>query len=116
MVSGHLTVTCTSSAQATASAIAKMFRTAPQVFPDSVSENPEDAFCQFFRPPTAHSRDTVAMVADDGPVLYWLLRALQMSPMEAKAASAAYCIGNASVTFVNIRSGGSMKVVAVGDS
>jgi len=115
MVSSHMTVTCTSSAQQTANAIARLFRSVPQVFPDSISEHPEAAFLQFFTPPAAHSRDTIAMVADDGPVLYWLLRSLAMSQEEAKVASASYCIGHASVTFVNIRSDGSMKVVAVGD-
>lgn len=115
MVSGHMTVTCVPPAQRTAAAVSKVFRTAPQVFPDSISESPEAAFLQFFTPPTAHGRDTVVMVADDAPVLYWLLRALSMSPEEAKAASASYKVGHASVTLVNIRSDGSMKVVTVGD-
>jgi len=116
MVSGHMTVTCTSGAQMTGNQIAKQFRTAPQVFPDSISEHPEAAFLQFFTPPTGHSRDTVVMVAEDKPILYWLLRALHMSPEEAMAATGSYCIGHASVTLVNVRSDGMMKVVTVGDT
>jgi len=116
MVSGHMTVVCTSSARSTAAGIAKLFKTAPQVFPDSIAEHPEAAFLEFFKPPSAHSRDTICMVADDGPVLYWLLRALQLSPEDAKATMGAYCIGNASITLINIKSDGSTKVVTVGDT
>lgn len=115
MVSSHFTVACTTAAQPTAAAVAKLFRTQAQVFPDSIVEHPEAAFLQFFTPPTAHSRDTVTMVAEDGPVLYWLLRALQMGQEDAKAATSSYCIGHASITLVNIKADGSMKVVTVGD-
>jgi len=116
MVSGHMQVVCTPAAEFTALAICRLFRTGPQVLPESIGEQPEAAFLQFFAPPMAHSRDTICMVADDGPVLYWLLRALQMGPDEARAASASYALGRASVTLVNIRNDGSMKVVTVGDT
>lgn len=116
MLSGHVSVTCTTGAQETAGGVAQRFRAKLQVFPDSISEHPEAGFLQFFCPPQGHSRDTVVMVADDGPVLYWLLRALHMSPEEAKAGSALYRIEHASITLVNVRSDGSMKVVTVGDT
>lgn len=115
MLSAHLTVTCTVGAQETGGAVAQQFRGKLKVFPDSISEHPESGFLTFFVPPAEHSRDTVVMIADHGPVLYWLLRALHMSPEEAKASSAMYCINHASVTLVNVRSDGSMKVVTVGD-
>mmetsp|Transcript_120 Transcript_120/g.305 ORF Transcript_120/g.305 Transcript_120/m.305 type:complete len:360 (-) Transcript_120:387-1466(-) len=116
MVSGHVQVTCTPSAEITALAICQRFRTRPQVMMDSINEHPEAAFLQYFTPPTAHSRDTVCMVASDGPVLYWLLRALQMGSDEAKVAIPRYCLGRGSITLVNIRNDGSMKVVTVGDT
>lgn len=115
MVSGHMLVTCTATAQATAAAIAGRFRLRPQLLPDSITEHPEAAFLQFFAPPSGHSRDTVVMVAEDSTVLYWLLRALKMTQEESRAATSCYCIGHASVTLVNIRADGSTKVVAVGD-
>ena len=86
------------------------------MFPDSITEHPEAGFLQFFTPPTDHGRDTVVLIAEDGPVLYWLLRALHLAPDEAKASSGLYRIDNASITLVNIRSDGSMKVVTVGDN
>jgi len=115
-VSGHLMVACTSGAERTANAIAMKFRTVPNVLPDDISAEPEAAFLQYVVPPTSHSRDTVVMVAEDGPVLYWLLRALNMSPEEAKAAAASYCIGHASITLVNVKSSGATRIVSVGDT
>jgi broad specificity phosphatase PhoE len=115
MVSGHLTVACTPSSEVTAALIARKFKTFPQIFPDSISQEPEAAFLQFFGPPTEHKRDTVVMVAEDGPVLYWLLRSLYMTPEEAKASAALYRIGHASISIVQIKSDGTMRVVAVGD-
>eukprot|EP00927_Polykrikos_kofoidii_P040065 TRINITY_DN34310_c0_g1_i1.p1 TRINITY_DN34310_c0_g1~~TRINITY_DN34310_c0_g1_i1.p1 ORF type:complete len:515 (+),score=90.93 TRINITY_DN34310_c0_g1_i1:77-1546(+) len=116
MVSGHLTVACTVAAQPTAAGVARRYRTVPQVLPDSITEHPEAAFLRFFTPSTERGRDTVVMVAEDYPILYWLLRALHMSQDEAKAVISSYRIGHASVSLVNIRSDGSIKVVAVGDT
>jgi len=116
MVSGRMSVTSTVNAAQTADAIAQEFKARLNIFPDSITEHPEGAFLQFFCPPGEHSRDTVVMVGEDGPILYWLLRALQMAPDEAKLAASSYCIGNASITLVNIRSNGSTKVVTVGDT
>lgn len=118
MVSSHMVVTCTTSfaAQQTANAVARKFHVMPKLLPDSVAEHPEGAFLQFFSSPEDRSRDTVVMVAEDKTVLYWLLRALQMSPQESKAATSAYCIGHASITLVNVKSDRSIKVVAVGDT
>merc|ERR1711924_190698 len=112
---GHVVLTCTPSAEKTAAAIAHRFRTHPQVFPDSIHDQPEAAFLQYFCPP-GRSRDTVVMIADDKPVLYWLLRALHMSPEESMAAGKSYAIRHGSVTLINVRSDGSMKVVCVGDT
>lgn len=116
MVSGHLTVTCTSGSQGAAFSIAQRYKSHPQVLPDSVIQEPECAFLQFFSPPTEHKRDTVVMVAEDGPVLYWLLRSLRMTPEEAQAAAALYRIGHASISIVQIKSDGTIRVVAVGDT
>jgi len=116
MVSGHLTVTCTGAARETAAAIAQQFKSRLQQLPDSINEQPEAAFMQFFSPPAEHSRDTVVLVAEDVPVLYWLLRSLHMSPDEARAMIKSYRISQASVTLLHIRSDRSMKVVAVGDT
>jgi broad specificity phosphatase PhoE len=115
MMSSHVTVACTPEAQHTANAIAKEFRTHPQVMPGSITEQPEAAFLQFFCPPSDHSRDAIVMVAEDVPVLYWLLRALMLGPEDAKVASASYKIGHACYSLINVRSDGSMRVVAVGD-
>jgi len=116
MVSSHAVVTCTPAAEVTAAAVARRFKTAPQIFPQSITEQPEAAFLQFFCSTTERSRDTIVMVAEDGPVLYWLLRALHLSQEEAKAAIGSYCIGPCSVTLVNVKADGVMKVVAVGDT
>merc|ERR1712039_113202 len=116
MISSHCSVCCTAGAQETAGGVAARFRAKLQVFPDSITEHPEAGFLQFFTPPIEHGRDTVVLIAEDGPVLYWLLRALHLSPDEAKASSALYRIENASITLVNVRSDGSMKVVTVGDT
>lgn len=116
MVSSHMMVACTAGAERTANEIARKFRTVPNVLPEDISVEPEAAFLQYVVPPTAHSRDTVVMVAEDGPVLYWLLRALNMMPEEATAAAKSYCIGHASITLVNVKSSGAMRVVAVGDT
>lgn len=115
MMSGHVTVTCTSAAEFTGLAIAQQFRVAPQVLPDSISEHPEAGFLSFFSPPTAHTRDAIIMVADDAPLLYWLLRALYFEPDKAKAAASLYNIGHACVSLVNVRPDSTMKVVGVGD-
>lgn len=116
MVSAHVSVTCTAAAQRTANAVAAKFRAIPQVLPDSITDYPEAAFLQFFCPPSDHSRDTVVLCAEPGPLLYWLLRSLHMSPEDAKATAALYRIGHATITIVNIKPNGSMKVVAVGDN
>mmetsp|Transcript_35892 Transcript_35892/g.65874 ORF Transcript_35892/g.65874 Transcript_35892/m.65874 type:complete len:533 (-) Transcript_35892:151-1749(-) len=116
MVSSHAVVTCTPAGEVTAAAVARRFKTAPQIFPQSITEQPEAAFLQFFCSATERSRDTIVMVAEDGPVLYWLLRALHLSQEEAKAAIGSYCIGPCSVTLVNVKADGVMKVVAVGDT
>jgi len=116
MISGHLIVACTASARETASAIAQQFKSKLQQVPDSVCEQPEATFQQFFCPPAEHSRDTVILVAEDVPVLYWLLRALHMSPDESRAMIKSYRINHASVTLLNIRTDRSAKVVAVGDT
>jgi len=116
MVSGHLTVACTAAARETAAAVAQHFKSRLQQLPDSVAEQPEAAFLQFFRPPAEHGRDTVVLVAEDAALLYWLLRALHMSPEEARAMIPSYRISHASVTLLNMRADGNMKVVAVGDT
>lgn len=118
MVSSKATVTCCGAgrAQGLAALLAKQLRVGVQVMPGSVEEHPEAAFLQFFGPPTAErGRDTVVMVAEDKPLLYCLLRSLHLSPEEAKNGMASYCIGPGSVTLINARSDGSMKVVAIGD-
>lgn len=115
-VSGRGHVVCTSGAERTATAIAMKFGTVPNVLPEDISMEPEAAFLQYVVPPTSHSRDTVVMVAEDGPVLYWLLRALNMNPEEAKVAASSYCIGHASITLVNVKSSGAMRIVSVGDT
>jgi len=116
MMSGRALVACTTGAQQTANEVAKQFKTAPQVFPGSIVQQPEAAFLQFFAPPEGSSRDTVVLIAEDGPLLYWLLRALSMSSDEANLAKASYSIGHASVTMINVRADGSRKVIAVGDT
>mmetsp|Transcript_106885 Transcript_106885/g.300537 ORF Transcript_106885/g.300537 Transcript_106885/m.300537 type:complete len:509 (-) Transcript_106885:107-1633(-) len=116
MFSSHVMVTCTSAARRTAEAIARQFRTGPQVLPESIVEQPEAGFLQFFSVSPERTRDTVVMVAEDGPLLYWLLRALGMSQEESKVGMAGYCIGHASVTLVNAKRDGSMQVMAVGDT
>lgn len=116
LMSAKATVTCTSAAQATAAAVAKKFKTAPQIFPDSIAEQPEAAFLQFFAPPEQSSRDTVVIVAEDTPLVYWLLRSLGMTAEEAQVATSLYSIGQASLTLVNLRSDGSTKVITVGDT
>jgi len=115
MMSGHITVTSTVGAQPPAVAVARRFRTMPKLFPDSIAEHPEAAFSSLFCA-SERSRDTVVIVAEDSSVLYWLLRALHMSPEDAKAMAPLYRIGHASVTLVNMRADGSTKVVAVGDT
>jgi len=116
MTSGHTSVISTVAGQPTAAFLARQFKSAPQVLPDSITEAPEAAYLQFFCPPSEHSRDTVIMVGEDVLLMYMLLRALRMSPDEAKVATASYSIGHASVTLVNVKADGSMKVVAVGDT
>lgn len=119
MISGKAVVTCTSGSQATAAMIAKKFKTAPQIFPESLTASPEfseAAFLQYFTSPEEGSRDSVIIVAEDAPLLYWLLRALGMSAEESQIATSLYSIGNGSVTLVNLRSDGTTKVVAVGDN
>jgi len=115
MMSGKAAVACTSDAQGMANIIATKFKTVPQLMPDSINEEPEAAFLQFFSMPES-SRDTVIIVAEDVPLLYMLLRSLGMSPAESKVARSLYSIGNASVTLVNIKNDGTTKVITVGDS
>jgi len=116
MCSRTVSVVCTEAAQHTASVLGMVCKQAPQILPDSITEHPEAAFLQFFQPPEQHSRDTIVMVAEDGPILYWLLRALHMDPAEAKIGCSFYRIGQASIALVNIKSNGSTKVIAVGDT
>lgn len=116
MVSRTIQVASTAAAQQTGDAIAQMVKQPLQVMPESITEYPEAAFQQFFTPPEEHSRDTIILVAETSPVLYWLLRALQMNPEEAQLGRALYRIGQASVALVNIKSNGTAKVVAVGDT
>ena len=116
MVSRSVTVASTAAAQEAGTAIAQSFKQPLSVMPGSITEFPEAAFQQFFAPPEEHSRDTVLLVAETSTVLYWLLRALQMSPEEAQLGRALYRIGQGSVALVNIKSNGSAKVVAVGDT
>ena len=115
MMSGKAAVACTSDAQGMANIIATKFKTVPQLMPDSINQEPEAAFLQFFSMPES-SRDTVIIVAEDVPLLYMLLRSLGMSPAESKVARSLYSIGNASVTLVNIKNDGTTKVITVGDS
>ena len=49
-------------------------------------------------------------------VIYWLLRSLDLSPVEAVAARTLYCINDTSIALVNIKDGRAMSVIAVGDS
>jgi phosphohistidine phosphatase SixA len=116
MVSASLQVACTRGALETAAAVAREFRKRPQILPDSVAQDPELTFQQFFCPPTEHSRDTVVMVAEDLPILYWLLRSLHMTPDEARDMRKAYCISCASLTMLSIRPDRACKVVTVGDT
>jgi len=118
MISKHITVTCTPSAERTAVVMARRFNIVPQVLPDSIVDEPEAAFLQFFTAPEASRRDTVIMVAEDGPLLYWLLRSLYLGPPEARSMSSLYCIGHASITLVNVRARAerSMEVIAIGDT
>merc|ERR1712130_274953 len=102
MISKRMTVTCTPSAEQTAVVVARRFNTIPQVLPDSIVHEPEAAFLQFFTAPTDSGRDTVVMVADHGPLLYWILRSLYLSPAEAQSTTQLYCIGHASITLVNV--------------
>lgn len=123
MVSRHLHVACSDSpaARSTAAAVATLFRRTPQVLRlrdggADVADQLEAAFLQFFSPPGGHNRDTVVLVAEDRPLLYWLLRALGLSSEESQESISSYNIGHGSVTLVNIRSNGTMKVVSVGDT
>jgi hypothetical protein len=116
MVSGHTTVVSTEDSQPTAAGIGQQLRAPVQLLPSSITAHPEAGYLQFFTPPTQHSRDTVVMVAEDAPVLYWLLRALGHAPEEAKVTAGSYSIRSASVTLVNVRPDGSTKVVTVGDT
>jgi len=116
MVSATVQVACTRGALETAAAVAREFRKRPQILPDSVAQDPELTFQQFFCPPTEHGRDTVVIVAEDLPLLYWLLRALHMTPEEARDMRKAYCISCASLTLLNIRPDRACKVVTVGDT
>eukprot|EP00928_Gymnodinium_smaydae_P015791 TRINITY_DN15864_c0_g1_i1.p1 TRINITY_DN15864_c0_g1~~TRINITY_DN15864_c0_g1_i1.p1 ORF type:complete len:571 (+),score=112.49 TRINITY_DN15864_c0_g1_i1:156-1715(+) len=116
VVSGSATVACAGAAsQRMAAKIAKALRTSPQVMPDSITDQPEAAFLQFFCPPEGRSRDTVVLVADDRPLLYWLLRSLHLSAQEIDDKISSYCIGHASITVVNVRADRATKVVTVGD-
>jgi len=114
MVSGHITITSTANAKPTADAIAQRYNTRARVL--SIDQEPELAFLQFFCPPTEHKRDTVVIVAEDMVLIYCLLRALNMSPQEAQVAVSLYRIGHASVSIIQVKSDGVMKVVAVGDT
>ena len=55
-------------------------------------------------------------MAETGPVIYWLLRALHMSPEEAQLGRSLYRIGQSSVALVNVKSDGTTKVISVGDA
>merc|ERR1719291_900269 len=112
MISSKATVACTFSAQATASIIAQRLKTSSQVLPEAAWE-PEAVFLQFFEAGES-GRDTVVMVADEGLVLYWLLRSLHLSAAEASAGVPLYRIGHASITLVNVRRSKGMEVIAVG--
>lgn len=116
MVSTHWSLACTSAGKHTAAEIVRKCGIKAQTSSDSIIEQPEAAFLQYFCPPTNHSRDTVVLVADDGPLLYCLLRGLQIPPEEAQIRATAYDIGQASVTLVNVKSNGSTRVVSVGDT
>jgi len=116
MVSATVQVACTRGALETAAAVAREFRKRPQILPDSITQDPELAFQQFFCPPTEHGRDTVVIVAEDLPVLYWLLRTLHMTPEEARDMRKAYCISCASLTLLCIRPDRGCRVVTVGDT
>ncbi|CAE7571732.1 KCNB2 [Symbiodinium natans] len=65
MMSGKAVVACTSSAQSTAAVLASKFKAVPQLFPDSILEQPEAAFLQFFQAPDEGSRDTVVIVSEE---------------------------------------------------
>jgi len=116
MVSRNVSVVCTAAAEPAASAIAGVFKQKPQVFPDCISEEPEAAFVQYIGPAEEGHRDTVVMVAEDGPVMYWLLRALHMNPQDAAVATSLYRTGHGSYALVNVKSNGSTKVIAMGDT
>lgn len=116
MISTHWTLVCTTAGTPTGTGIAEKCNIKAQTHSDSIVEQPEAAFLQYFCLPTEHNRDTVVLVADDGPLLYCLLRALQMSPEEAQLKATAYCIDQASVTLVNVKSNGNIRVVSVGDN
>eukprot|EP00928_Gymnodinium_smaydae_P065949 TRINITY_DN49010_c0_g1_i1.p1 TRINITY_DN49010_c0_g1~~TRINITY_DN49010_c0_g1_i1.p1 ORF type:complete len:524 (+),score=82.17 TRINITY_DN49010_c0_g1_i1:115-1686(+) len=115
----HLTIACTPAAEHTATVVAKKFSDASvTVFPGSIAEEPEAAFLQYASSSSATargSREAVVIIAEAFPLLYVLLRALQMSPEEARISSFSYQIGFGSVTLVNLKSDGSTKVVGIGD-
>eukprot|EP00929_Paragymnodinium_shiwhaense_P015677 TRINITY_DN123773_c0_g1_i1.p1 TRINITY_DN123773_c0_g1~~TRINITY_DN123773_c0_g1_i1.p1 ORF type:complete len:546 (+),score=110.33 TRINITY_DN123773_c0_g1_i1:51-1688(+) len=119
MISGErLGVYSTTAMQAVAEALSKACagRKGVQVLPESIIEQPEAAFLQFFQPPVKERRDTIVLVSEAGPSLYWLMRALHLPPDQAQLAATTYRIGNLSLSYVNIKSDGSTNVVAVGDT
>jgi hypothetical protein len=117
MVSRSGSVVCTPAAHNAAKVLARALKHGPpSALPASVVQQPEGAFQELFRKPKSGSRDTVVLVAEAAPLLYWLMRALQLGPAEATAASGLYDIVQSSVTMVNVRADNSCKVVCVGDA
>ena len=116
MISRSGQVVHTESSQLMASNMARVLKLRSAALPASTAADPELAFQQFCCPPSSKSRDVLVLVAEASVLMYWLLRALQLGPEQAKAVSALYRITESSVSLINVRSSGGMKVVAVGDT
>ena len=71
---------------------------------------------QYIGPAEEGQRESVVMIAEDGPIMYWLLRALHMSPQDAAIATSLYRTGKGSYALVNVKANGSTKVIAMGDT
>lgn len=115
MISGRVRVVCTVAGLPIATTVARSFDVQPLTLPEGLAEEPEAAFLQFLCAPEDRNRDAVVLVAEEGPVIYWLLRALGMSSEEVRATASSYRVSEASVTLINIKRD-SMSVLGVGDT
>ncbi len=117
MVSSKVRMLCTAGSQVSAFCIKSFLPDArgPEILPDSILTDPEGVFTEFFKPPSGRSRDTLILVCESKVMEYWLRRALHMSPEEA-AKEGNLAVTPESLALVNIKSDGSTKVVAVGDT